>query len=65
MPIFDKLLEPVANAATKYAGTIMSKAGKCVYLKNNQNNFGKVDVNETKDELITEKVVEAIESKKD
>ena len=38
--------------------TIMSKAGKCVYLKNNQNNFGKVDVNETKDEIITEKVVE-------
>ena len=27
MPIFDKLLEPVVNAAAKYAGTIMSKAG--------------------------------------
>ena len=37
---------------------IMSKAGKCICLKNNRNNNGKVDVNETKDEIITEKVVE-------
>ena len=37
---------------------ILSKAGKCICFKNNRNNNGKVDVNETKDEIITEKVVE-------